>query len=477
MSAAGKRRLSIRVVQWLLLVTAILLAIVLVRLAPRRAEPASKDQWQPPLRPGEAAAVTVIELARDPNPLRLARENGRWRITEPVVDLGSARMVGELFRALETLEIVRHIDSDSLSRYGLDPPWAVLTLQLRDGRKISMRVGDTAPASGDTYATWDGLTGIALVPRFIIARFFESDLMSWRETEMLPAASAAIDSVTVLWPTEKARLARLGQDEWRMIWPPGRDADGVACERAVAAFWRFQFTRFFDDPLTWPELGLDHPAATWIVYRGGQIDTLVIGRLLEAGSMAVRDNHRPPAAAPATVRDLLTGGVGALELRAFVRGRAEDVTAVLACSDGSATVLFRSGATWRAGKPSSEAIARAEAGSFPDTTSLAAVGPAGAQFDSDLHNLFALRGDAWLAPASSDTRAEDFPLRIYVWTSDGARQWAFFRPEAGAGERGPMRETGVSSRYPRRPMLVTSATLDRWRIRANRGAEPAALGH
>ncbi|MBD3235177.1 MAG: DUF4340 domain-containing protein [Candidatus Eisenbacteria bacterium] len=464
------RRRPLGALQWLLILVAVLLLVLWIRtLRQGDAEPAG-EAWRAPLRKGEGASVTALRLLRDPQLLALRRDGGAWWLVEPLEDLASVRMVRELFRALENLEIRRRLPGDDLARYGLDPPRAVLRLQLRDGSTRTLRIGDAAPASGDTYATWSHLPGVALIPRFVVARFFQSELLSWRETEMLPPASAGVDSVWVILPDARIRIERQQPDVWRFLAPADREADGIDCERAVAAFWRFPFQRFIDDPQERQAIARATPRARWIVFRGDRRDTLRIVRRVQGTQMIVQHTARAPGLADGRLFDLLTGGVEALEVRRLLRGTSAQIEQLLVVGMEGHRHYWRAAGGWQTGRLSSEALAAADAGRPPPADARRPDGRAPGTFESELRNLFWLEGEAWLPARDTSARPSAYPLRIHLWDAAGTHRWAFFRPEAGrslAGMQGDVfAGVGLGSRSPRRPLRLRSDLVGRWALRA-----------
>lgn len=466
---APRRRL--RALQWLLILAAVLLLILLIRSLRQASESAEETAWRPPLRKGEGASVVAIHLLRDPHPLRMRREGRSWWLREPLVDLANTRTVRELFRALESLEIRRQLPEGNLARYGLDPPVALLTLSFADGSKREMRVGDPAPVSGDTYVTWQGLPGVALVPRFVIARFFQSDLFSWRETEMLPPAPAAIDSVWVLLPNERVRMMREGAERWHFREPADREADGLVCERAVAAFWRFAFLRFCDDPARRAAIEAAPPLARWVIFRGGEVDTLRIGARLPDDTMIVQHSARAPGLCDARLHDLLTGGAAVLEVRRLLRGSADEISQVLVVAPEGHRHFWRAGARWQSGSLGPAALEQAESGRPPREAERHRAGEADATLAGELRNLFWLQGETWLPELDTAPELQDYPLRFHLWDEAGSHQWAFFRPAQAPGSSWgmlPREFSGVAlgAREPRRPMRLRADVVNRWALRA-----------
>jgi hypothetical protein len=462
-----------RALRGLLICAAVVLLILLIRTwNPGRPPPMGPP---PPLRTGEGAQIVSVERSGGTFDLRLERQRGTWRMVAPLGDLARARSVRELLRGLEELAPRRILTTADRAPYGLEPPRYRLVLRTTGGREIEFWVGDAAPASGGVYAWWAGLDGVALLAPAITERFFSDDLLFWRERELLPPARSVIDSTWVFWPEEKARMLRLGQERWAFLEPSDREADGLSCERTVAAFWRFQFMEFFDDPGTWQDLGLDPPLATWIVFRAGRVDTLRIGRRLSAGEMVVQLAGRSPGRVRDDLLEYLTGGVAVLEARQVVRGRWREQELVAVAAPAAGRAFRRRGGRWQTRALRAGERAALRGGTAPDTaggTWQRADDPA---LGGDLARLFELKGEAWLERRAAPPRAEDTALRVHLWDRTGTHQWVYFCQDAAAGgapgrdassDALPALEVVIGSRFPRRPMRVPSTVAVPWQLRA-----------
>jgi hypothetical protein len=448
------------------------LVVALLRhWAARRPAPAPPA---PPLAPGEWSAIVGIEYAGAATQLTLERVGEHWWIRAPIRDLANTRLVRELLRALEELEVRRVFETDSLARYGLDPAVSSLRLRRQDGGRLEVRVGGVAPASGDVYAVWTGLDGVAIVPRFVVARFFGASLFDWRERELIPPLARSVDSIRVETADGALRARRRSAGSWEFLEPRDREADALSCERTVAGFGRFSFGGFVDDPASWRALGLEPPRAAWTIYRGGRADTLHVGARIDPQTMILRLAGRAPGRAPADLYEFLTGGVGALESRALVRGPSREVACVLLAGAPGGRMYVRGGGRWRTAAVPAGRLARLEAGALADTAGLAWNAPEDPALTGDVADLYDLRGERWLGTLARPPERGGYPMRLHLWSAAGEHQWAFFAgaTQAPADSAGAPTFVGraVGSRFPLRPMAVRSENLARWARRLERRA-------
>ncbi|MFH1143988.1 MAG: DUF4340 domain-containing protein [Candidatus Eisenbacteria bacterium] len=478
-----------RGLQWALLLIALVLLVALIRSWRLGGTGAERTDRTLLLRKGEGASVIGFTLRRPDGNLRLARDEGRWRLVAPVEDLAAERMVREMLRSLEQLEVLRLLETAERAPYGLSAPQSELVLRRLDGDSLTIAIGDVAPSASAHYATWDGLGGVALIPSFIVNRFFLSAPFSWRERELL-APGGPIDSVHVASAGFSFRARRTGGGHWELLDVPGREADDIAFERAASSLWRSPYVDFYDDPAAAPDLGLDAPRTEWIVFRGSDVDTLRIGRRLEGGEMVVQAAGRPAGRAGGELYELLAGGLEALEVRTLIRGTAADVDRLLILTRSEGRYHVKRGDLWL-GAPVSGEHLRALAGSLladgpggpgpsaaPDTAGWGAPFVADPSLDGDLHNLFEMRGRDWAsvegeAPPAGDRSA----VWLLLWGANGLREWVRFTPTGGkelAESAASGEGVAIGSRFPERPMWLDSALLTRMARRA--GRPPASGG-
>ncbi len=439
------------------------LGLLLLIVYPRGPREDAPPIITPPLPRGGGAAVVAIEKVTAGDTLRLVRAEGQWHLREPIQDLGSLRMVRELLRATEELEVVRFIRADTLGVFGLDPPRARLRLMTHGGDVVEILTGTRAPTSGGAYVTWDGVPGVVLTTPQFITRFMDVGLFEWREREILPPSRAGIDSVWVAGKDEFARLARLAHEEWVFLEPAGLDADGLACERTVAAFWRFPITRFLDDPEEAARAGLDPPRATWWIFRGDRCDTLYIGNRISDEEMAVQLAGRSPALIRDDLFDLLTGGVRALEARRLFWTEPHAVVAMALLGPGTGAYLEREGGDWYARSLTEREVEVLREGERPRTARNERSVWRDPPLSGDLINLLSMQSPGWLDTLSTPAQPEAFPLQLYLWDRADSLEWA--------GVRNPQESTvpaAVGHRHPRRLLEVPPDLYQRWSLRRDR---------
>lgn len=476
-----------RGMQWILGLAALVMLVALLR-SWRSGRSGEELAPGAPLKKGEGASVAAFTLSHGGDTLRAVRDQGGWRLTRPVADRGSARMVREMFRNLEELPVIRVLETAERAAYGLDPPRSLLTLERAAGGRLQIAIGDAVPSAATHYAIWDGLDAVALVPSFVVNRFFLCESFQWRERELIEPGGP-VDSVWVAAAGTTCRARRTGRESWELTSPKDREANALTLERATGALWRYPLLGFYDDLSRPADFGLDPPQAVWTLFRGTAVDTLRIGLRLESGEMIVQASGRPPGRISGELYDLLVGGLSVLESRPFLRGSPQEVDCFLVATPAGGRLHVKRAGRWRQAALTARAAAGLEGQAHPDTSAsgrefASAPGAAG-----DLANLFELRGSEAAGSAGASARAEDYVLRIHLWGPGNFHEWLRCAPggrgaaepeaspggEAGAASGPRLVGTAIGSRFPGRPMAVDSDLL--WRLALQGGLSREVLDH
>jgi Domain of unknown function (DUF4340) len=433
-----------------------------------------------PLGIGGGARVVAVERTGAAGEFYLERRDGDWMMISPLVDLASKSMVREMLRSLEALEPVRILPAENLSDYGLDPPVSRLTVTSYSGQELTIHIGYAAPISGNIYAFWEGMGGIGLFAPRSLTNFTDVSVFKWREPELLPPSNCAIDSVHVHWASgETARVQRLGQEDWRFLDSNDLIADGLSCERTAAAFWRFAFNKFFDEPEAAQTLGLTAPAAEWIIFRCEQADTLRFGDRLSDNLMAVQLSGRAPGEVRDDLYEFLTGGRHMLTVCQPFEGEAEAISLVAIIGNGSGGRFWRrENRGWEVRELNADEVL---AMTNPVSTDLAPPDmgdgwiPAGdPAFTGDLQNLFNNKGDSFLESVQSAKEFEGDDYRFLVWDESGRAQWALLSVDPAmaslsAQDAEKFGCTVLGSRFPTKPISFHSVPVYwRWLSRFSR---------
>ncbi len=381
-----------------------------------------------PLPAGWSARIVEIERIGPAGDFTLRRRDGNWFMENPVEDLASKTMVRELLRSLEKITPERILAESNLSDFGLEPPQTRILLRTYSDQEIELRIGWQAPVSEGVYIQWTGMETVGLIsPRSVLQ--YSDSLISpaykWRELELLPPHNSAIDSIHVRWPHESMHLTRLGQEHWAITEPAGKVAEDLSCERTVAGFWRFRFNRFFTEKEATLDLGLDQPAARWIIYRGGLVDTLDIGRKISDTLMAVRLQGRFAGEVRADLYDFLTDGIHKFEICHLFEGESGDVEQFAVTYGEKGRVYRKFAGKWKSRELAVQEFVNAAVGTPPEEESALWAEVVDPTINGDLQNLFWHKGDRWLTELPGKDKFAELHYTVHLWDKAKNHQWAY----------------------------------------------------
>lgn len=169
--------------------------------------------------------VTGLQLALHSETARLVREGGRWRMVAPVADVAREDVVRQIVDTLRFLEATAFVDdaNSGLARFGLDPPFARIELELGDAMAPQvLLVGTKVPDEEAAYVARHGTTSVAEVAASILTDVQKrpTDL---RESRALPFDRWDVSAFDLDAAGEGFSLTKSDSGEWQVA----RRKDGV----------------------------------------------------------------------------------------------------------------------------------------------------------------------------------------------------------------------------------------------------------
>ena len=113
-------------------------------------------------------AVTQVALVYPDRELHLARDDGGWKITEPVEARADTTTVDNLVNAVDQAEVSRTLDDlqPDMALYGLNRPAVTVRLTLEDGTQLpQITIGKDTPVGYSVYVQRAGENAILLTPQ------------------------------------------------------------------------------------------------------------------------------------------------------------------------------------------------------------------------------------------------------------------------------------------------------------------------
>ncbi|HUW84783.1 MAG TPA: DUF4340 domain-containing protein [Phycisphaerae bacterium] len=261
---------------------------------------------------GDAVGLEIV--SREPaRTLKLTKEGDReWVMDSPMKARASREGASDLITVLNEMKAEEFVDDapQDLSRYGLDEPFARVTLTTRSEVKPEEPTEEdqatTQPTTQPQYETkeWTILIGsfVGLQEERRHAKLGDStavvavdarsankllpDLLEVRDKRITPANTFKINKLVVAGRTESVTLEKEG-DRWRIIAPEAAEADKGKVDEVIRAIRGLQAVSFVDSPDDLGSFGLAEPRVELKLYVTGQVEPEIIrvGRRSPSGRM------------------------------------------------------------------------------------------------------------------------------------------------------------------------------------------------
>jgi len=99
-------------------------------------------------------------------------DDGSWVAAEdPSVDLDEDFIRETFFGYMSDLHAYKEIEVESLADVGLEEPYSIVHMEMKDGSEIVLEFGDSTTVSGYCYMTFDGGEHVYIVKRNVKTNF------------------------------------------------------------------------------------------------------------------------------------------------------------------------------------------------------------------------------------------------------------------------------------------------------------------
>jgi hypothetical protein len=164
----------------------------------------------------------------------LKRTNGKWQIIAPATVSADQDAVSGLTSALAPLnaDSVVAENGSAGSQYGLNNPSLTVTLNLKNGKKDTVKFGDDAPAGSLVYAKADSDPKIYAVSSSVKSSFDKS-VNDLRDKRLLTFNSEKLTSIELTTKKGDLTFGKNNQGDWQIVKPGPYRADSFQVEELV----------------------------------------------------------------------------------------------------------------------------------------------------------------------------------------------------------------------------------------------------
>jgi Domain of unknown function (DUF4340) len=415
-----------------------------VRLGPER-EKAEGRKGR--LFSAEPADVTAVEIKRGAEVVKFQREGDGWRLVAPVPTRGDRGAIEELITSVLTAKADREISANpaSLAEYGLDVPKADVTLTLKDGKQIGLRLGAKNPTGVWVYGQERGKSAVVALPESVL-RDATRPVTDYRDKSVLAFDRARVAGLDINTPEGPLALES-ADGKWRLTRPTPLTADADVVGDFLEKLGAARVKEFVaESPSSLQSYGLDRPTRV-DVHTGRDKDratkSLLVGQVdpTKQGVYAMRPGETSVLLLPEELWKALPKNVAVLRDKTVLAFDREKAAKIEIDGPKGAVTLIREKNQWRIASPESLAADQVEAGAL-------------------VRKLRELKAQAFLTEdASGISRYLAKPaLRVTVTDEAGAATTLLLAPSTERRGNQPSAYAAVAGRGPL--VLVDATALD-----------------
>jgi hypothetical protein len=215
-------------------------------------------------------AVTGIELAYADRTIGLAKRDAGWRLTKPVDAPADEPVVKALLTAITGAQVQKSLDElpPDLAPFGLDKPATTITLTVKDGTVLPIRIGKNTTIGAKTYVRKGDEPKIYLTAS-TIQTSVNKQVRDLRDKQLLTFKDEDVQRIGIAKAgAASTTLARKDAEAWTLE-PGDMAADLTEVRSYLSSLRTTRATDFPDDaPADLAKYGLDKPRLTVTVTTG-----------------------------------------------------------------------------------------------------------------------------------------------------------------------------------------------------------------
>lgn len=327
---------------------------------------AAADNGKPvfSLKSSDVAGLAIVHPGQADEPeIRLADQDGKWNITQPLETDADQSAISSITDGLASAHVTQTEPGtpDRLKAYGLDSPRLELDFQTKSGAKHKILMGDKDFTGSYVYSLIDSEKNVSLLP---LSLFDESNkpVEQLRDRKVLHINSDSTASIQLKNPAGDLDLTKKMVNyspEWSFTKPSDTRADNDGVSSLLSAVSSGIFTKVASEKADdLAKYGLAHPAVMFTAISDkGKMQTLEVGKK-DSGGYFARDDSRPTIfLIDSGLYQKLTQRFGDLRDKDFVHIAESDCKGIsLQDSNGTVTLGRKQGSDfeWLVDSPASE---------------------------------------------------------------------------------------------------------------------------
>jgi len=214
----------------------------------------------------EPKDVETVTIKRRGETIRLKRVADGWEMLEPVKARGDRGAVDEVVTSLATLRSDREIDPNpaKLSDFGLEPPAAEVTLEVKNGRApLTLAVGGKNPTGVWVYAREGSKPAVVALGESVF-RDTARPVSDFRDKTVFAFDRKSVTAVDLDLDGSRMTLEAQEGGKWKIANPGPYPADADVVADALDKLAGAKVKEFLGEPKPLTPYGLDKPSSVTI---------------------------------------------------------------------------------------------------------------------------------------------------------------------------------------------------------------------
>lgn len=154
--------------------------------------------------------IDKVQIVNLDGEILLIRGIDGWKLFKPLEDIADNNAVEDFLESMKEDRIIETLDSSETidwANYGLDKPYAVMTLTTSGGKVNSLQVSSKSNFEDNVYARKDNEDKVSLVNSIWQSRL-EKKAIDFRERRVFRHSLAAVDHFQIKYKNEVYKLIR-----------------------------------------------------------------------------------------------------------------------------------------------------------------------------------------------------------------------------------------------------------------------------
>jgi hypothetical protein len=314
----------------------------------RRARLAQEERARLVFQVDEGKIMALKVSSEGGKPMVLTKDDGHWRLTEPIQCGADDFALRGFVAALAGLKAERQVESaaQDLRPYGLHQPSLHLAFEAA-GTWHNLRIGAKTPVGDHFYASGDQETRVVLVSASQ-ERALHKSLFDLRDKDPFSLKSDEIDRIEIVRHKDTLVLTRTDGRDWRSPAEQKVKIKAAKVESLLDRLTWLRATRFVEEGKTaGARFGLNPPRARLLLSAKDRSETLALGASASSHGVYAKSNRLPGIlVVDEDVMNKLPVRLGDLEDRTLFVFDTEQVANLALVLNGNAGQLKRQGNAW-----------------------------------------------------------------------------------------------------------------------------------